>query len=274
MKAHDPLKIRSSIPWRQVVDYPESQVPLLAECPISDTAVELRDAAKKATQEQLYVLPYNHYDPDNSAWWVLNSNQKPAYRFGKIIVMKDPAVVEPGDRFIGLHVEKGVQGELAAATFAVAHGEAMVMEASWRWHELVRAWRTGRFAEQAVAAESVAGRPLTVALVAGHQPLPDKEHAEHRSQDNDADVARFVCQAGQLTPIQGIRRKGHLDALAKATSFADIAGAIRSIEDVDFVWIEFLIGLRFELTRDSPDDVWSARGVWDRVCRPWQDWLR
>src|ERR1017187_7890173 len=109
-----------------------SRLPLLADSSTSDTAAELRAAAQKATREQLYTLPFNHYDPGNSAWWVLNSNQKPAFRFGKIIVMKDGAVVEPGERFIGLHVEKGVEGERAAGTFAVAHGEAFVMGAPAR----------------------------------------------------------------------------------------------------------------------------------------------
>jgi hypothetical protein len=86
-----------------------SRFPLLAHAPVSDTAVELRAAAQKATQERLYTLPFNHYDPDNSPWWVLNSNEKRAYRFGKIVVMKDVAVVQPAERFIGLHVEKGVE---------------------------------------------------------------------------------------------------------------------------------------------------------------------
>jgi hypothetical protein len=249
----------------------DTAFPSLAESPISETAVELREAAKKATQEQLYALPFNRFDPDNSAWWLLNSNERPAYRFGKIIVMKDHFVVEPSDRLIGLDIEKGVHGEVAATTFAIDHREAMVMDATWRWHELVRAFRTGRFEDQAATAESVAGRPLTVALIAGLQ-LSDKEHADHGSQDSDADVARFVCQAGQLTPIQGTRRQGRLDHLAKATSFAEIAAALPSIRDEEFVWVELVIGLRFGLTRDS-GAAWSARDVWDRVCEPWRDWI-
>lgn len=262
-------------PWRQSMELTEAPFPLLANAPVSDTTPELRAAAQEAAHEHLYTLPFNHYDPDNSPWWILNSNKRPAYRFGKIIVTKDGAVADPAERFIGLHVEKGVEGERARRTFEVAHGEAMVMTEEWRWQEFVVGLRSGRVAEQAVEAEKAAGQPLTVALVAGYQGLPDSEHPEHRSQDFDADVARFVCQAGRLTSIQGIRRKGRLDRLAEATSFAAIVAELPSIHEVDFVWIEFLIGLRFGLAPDGgAGDVWSARKVWDRVCQPWQNWLR
>jgi hypothetical protein len=251
---------------------PETQIPQLSRAPMSEMAGDLRAAAQKASQERLVALPYNHYDPDNTTWWLLNSSEMPAYRFGKLIVTKDPAVVGPGDRFIGLHVEKGVHGDIAAATFTMYHRDSMVMDSTWRWPQLVRAFRSGRFADEATTAETSAGLPLTVTLIAGLQ-LADKEKPEHQSQDSDADVARFICVAGQLTPIEGVRRQGRLDSLAKATSFSAIAEAVPAIREEEFVWIEFLIGVQFGLTEDGGSQAWSPQDVWDRVYRPWQSWI-
>lgn len=66
---------------------------------------------------------------------------------------------------------------------------------------------------------------------------------------------------------------GHLAPAAEARDLPALARAFDAIPQVDWVWIDFHIGVR--LVKATGDDAtWTPDDVWRRACDPWRTWLR
>lgn len=253
----------------------DASLPLMAPSSVQDTAHALRAAAQAQTGRPFFVLPYNRYEPAESEWWIAPTSENPAYHLGKIVVDRDARVVSPGERFVGLHVEKGVEGEATARYFREFHGERLVMTDSWLWHDFMAAMRAGQIERDAAMAEEAAGVPLTVMVIAGVQGVPDRERPDHRTEDRQADMMRFTCAGGRLTRLDEVRHNGRLDQLGTITSYTAMPDALASMRDVEVTWVEVVIGLRFAFAEAADASrAWSSSTVWERACAPWEGWLR
>lgn len=250
-------------------------LPMMAPSSVQDLVHALRAAAQSRTRTPFFVLPYNRYEPANSEWWIAPTSENPAYHLGKIIVSHDAFAASPGERFVGLHVEKGVEGEATARYFQEFGDERSVMTDSWLWHDLMDALPSGQVERTAVAAERAAGNPLTVLIIASLHGLRDHERPEHRSEDSQADMVRLTTTDGRLAWVDEVRRHGRLDRLRGVTTFAALPDVLSTLPEVEVIWVEFLIGLRFAFAGGAgTQGVWNPQEVWERACQPWRDWLR
>jgi hypothetical protein len=138
---------------------------------VRDAAERLGRAARESGAGTFYALPYNHFEPDNTLWWLVPSAENPAYKFGKVALAPGP-LARPGDLLVGLYVEKGI-GESAADAFrGTARGRRYTMDRTWLWPSFFEALSSERIAEEATSAETKAGCPLTIAIDAGMQNPP------------------------------------------------------------------------------------------------------
>ena len=223
----------------------------------------------------LHPLPFNHYDPVDTDWWLSPVSDNPAFKYGKIVVTRDDRAA-PNDLFVGLGFEKGI-GPTAAELFAPdARGRRRLMDATWAWRRaLMPALRSGAFAEAAAAAEAAAGVPLTVYMAAIYvPPSPGWDDAvDVRGKNLPRDVIRFECSGGTLALIDVELAAGLLDGMVKVDSFAGVASVLGSMPKGDWAWTDFTIGIRLSRSTTPGEAGWSARDIWRKACQPWSRWI-
>jgi hypothetical protein len=237
-----------------------------------------RDAAQRlrvAARDQgigLHPLPYRRFDPDaDDTWWLAPSTDNPAYGDGKIVIER-PSSPSADAPIIGIHLEKGV-GPAAAEFFSKsARGRRLLMHSNWTWNAFLRDMRGGRVEQDLLAAEQSAdGWPLLVAVVTAVQDLPILEQDEERRRDEHPEVVWFQSSSGKLER-SGVRDPGPLaHDLAPRETIASIGGKVAAMNDLDWRWVEVLIGIPFERVADGGE---SAAEVWARACAPWRRWLQ
>ncbi len=242
---------------------------------VHQAASDLRDAATRAKAAPLHLLPFNRYAPENTFWWLSPINQNPAYPHGKII-LGAAELADPLDLFVGFAIEKGV-GPSASELFAeTAKGQRWLLDRTWLWSSaFMPSLRSGTFTEVATAAERVAGMPLTVAIDAAVTTPPrgwDDEPDAH-GQGPERDVVRFQYADGRLETLDADLPAGHLQQAADARDLPALAQTLEAIPQIDWVWIDFHIGVRLERATNA-EASWTPDNVWRRACEPWRTWLR
>lgn len=233
-----------------------------------DAARKVNAAAISAGVKTLRPLPYRRFDQDAVAtWWLTPSKDNPAYADGKIVVER-PAPFAPNGPLIGLHIEKGV-GPTAAELFAKR--PSLVMDDGWIWRAFFREMSAGRVEGDLIAAEAAAdGLPVVLAIVTAIEDLPGLEQGEHRERDK-GETVWYIATGGKL------ERAGEHDPSVLARSLdaretlPSVARKIAALEDLDWRWVEILIGVHFEHVEKGG---MAAAEVWARACAPWTSWLR
>ena len=234
-----------------------------------DAASQLAVAAK-AVGVGLHPLPYSRFDPDKSTWWLSPVSANPAYAAGKIVVER-PTIVDDGSKLIGLHIEKGVGPSAAPFFEESAKGRRLLMQRDWTWHPFLRALRAGDIDQALGEAESQAdGLPLTVEVVAGLQPPPSLEADERPIDPDGVDRVRYRVDGGTLRLVKR-KSASRLSGLSDRETGQSIGDKIAAIKDLDWTWVEILIGVPF---RPLDHGGVTAAEVWRRACAPWVRWLR
>lgn len=241
-----------------------------------EVTYQLLEAAQAAKAEELHPLPFNRYDPDDTFWWLSPSTENPAYRFGKIGIAARE-IVPPGELFVGLVIEKGV-GETAAPMFAdTAKGRRWIMDDTWRWHrQLWQALFSDELPDAAARAADIAGCPLEIIVDGAYITSPSQIPGDNpRDSGTDFDVVRLRYTDGGLSPKDATTPGDLLTPLATADSFFGLGAAMESIPKLDWMWVDFHVGLCLEFADDASDpNVWTPTDVWQRVCAPWLNWVR
>lgn len=248
----------------------ESVYPEFAFSSIHDAAIQLRGAASAAGVD-LHPLPYSRFNPEDTTWWLSPVGDNPAFAFGEI-VLEPPTVAHPGAALIGLHVEKGVGPSAAGIFEETARGRRLVMEHGWRWHTFARAMRSGELDRgMAVAEQAAVGLPLIVAVVASRTWPPESDGQDDRPIDpGGIERAWYRPDGGSLT-LLGRETSRWLDALGATESFVSLAAKIDAAEEIDWTWVEILIGVPFT---PVPTGGLTSAEVWRRACAPWLGWVR
>ena len=233
-----------------------------------DAARQLNAAASAADVKILRPLPYRRFDQDAPAtWWLTPSKDNPAYADGKIVVEQVAPFSRSGP-LIGLHIEKGV-GPTAAELFA--RRPSMVMDDGWIWRAFFRDMSNGRVEQDLRAAEAAAdGLPLVVAVVTAIEDLPSLEQDEHRDRDR-GETIWYSAVGGRLEGGQQDSPGALARTLDASESLPSLAQKIAALNDLDWRWVEILIGIPFEHVEAGG---MPASEVWARACAPWSSWLR
>jgi hypothetical protein len=233
-----------------------------------DAAAKLQ-AAGRAAGVRLYPLPFSRFAPERTTWWLSPDATNPAYSRGNLVV-ENATIVDDGVKLIGLHMEKGVGEEAAEFFQASAHDRHQVMDRTWTWHPFLRALRSGELEATMRGAETAAdGLPLVIEVVAGPA-LPRGGGEEHPLDVGAADRIRYSVTDDSLVCVKR-RTRTKLRKLADAEDLASIGERISQIDDLDWTWVEVLIGVAF---RPVATGGLAAMEVWRRVCAPWMTWAR
>ena len=97
-------------------------------------------AVAKDEFEKLILLPYNRFDPENSAWWLVPGIGNPAYKYTKYYF-------NWGDMRrslrVGIHAEKGLSPEVSSA-YPTSKGSTKIMQKDWHWYQFVQNIESGK----------------------------------------------------------------------------------------------------------------------------------
>jgi hypothetical protein len=92
-------------------------------------------------------------------------------------------------------------------------------------------------------------------------------------QGAEADVARFRWTGGALRALEPMISERRLMALHGVTRLQEVAPALESVPDPDWVWIDFHIGLELSPATAADDRPWSAAETWRKAGQPWIGWI-
>ena len=225
---------------------------------------------RPATGVELHPLPYARFDPEGDhTLWLAPTTTNPAYADGKIVI-EQPLEALGGTVLIGLHVEKGV-GPTAAPMFeGQRFGRSLVMHADWQWNAFLRGIASGAVDNDLRVARQSAGElPLRVLVVASVASLPKMESGDWRGEW-PVERVWYDVQApglGRLSPSG----TGTLRRLGERENLSSLAGKIAEIADLDWQWIEILVGI--PVVRVASGGL-PASEVWRRACAPWLAWVK
>ena len=216
---------------------------------------------------KLYMLPYNHYEPEMSVWWLSPSSSSPAYRHTKYYFGYDQD--EDGGRtgrlIAGIHAEKGL-GEVTRDVYPGARGATWIMTKEWDWQRFVTLVRTGKLLPAMAAAGAALGQPLTLDLQVGHAPDPqsgsDPESLLHMK---DRAVYRHDSASGELClawPVQ--LPQGVLTNMPERLNDAALAARLEALTKNAWVWIDCYVYAQFRpYVEGTPhDQVWDTERLW------------
>lgn len=215
----------------------------------------------------LYMLPYNHFEPEMSVWWLSPSSASPAYRHTKYYFGYD--LDEEGGMsgrlIVGIHAEKGL-GEVTRDVYPGTRGASWIMTKEWDWHRFVTLVKTGKLLPAVATASDALGRPLTLDLQVGHAPDPQSgADPESLLHTKDRAVYRYDAASGELClawPVQmpqGVLKDmpGRLDGEALATK-------LEALTKNAWVWIDCYVYAQFRPHVEGalPDHVWDTERLW------------
>jgi hypothetical protein len=137
----------------------------------------------------------------------------------------------------------------------------------------------GTFDHLVTEAEERAGRPVVVGVDASNVEVPtgrgDVRSAVRELAEGRRDVLRFESSQGRLRCVRSEAPLGILRGREKVTGLSELASGMGLIENLDWIWVDFQVGLPFLVGATGPEaDVWSDEQVWTRACSPWRSWLR
>lgn len=248
--------------------------PAFAYSSVQDATHRLAVRARESRLGPFHELPYNHFEPEDTDWWLSPSSDNPAYKYGKIVLSAGPPAA-PADLLVGLHVEKGIGPSAAEAFRDTARGRRLTMDRTWLWFAFIEALSSGRLTADAADAEAAAGLPLTVWVNAGPQNPPLCGEDNVQGEGWKPDRVDFQFSSGRLTCLGAATPEERLSSLATAETFPEIADGLRSMPGADWVWVDFVVGLRFAAAGPPTEgSAWAADAVWQKACLPWSSWLK
>ena len=246
-------------------------------CTEFSTARKLAYALKTISELEhsvhLTALPFNRFEPDSTRWWLSPSTENPAYKYGKIVV--EESEPDLGSLFVGLYIEKGIGHTAAPAFSGTAYGRRSVMDETWLWHEFAEAITSGDFSSCLRDACSRADSQVVLAVEAMNVLPPSQDGWDIHAAELPRDLYLFAGTEERLEILEeGERSAGLLTHFTPCTSVRSLGEAVAQIEDLDWVWIDFLVGFRFRSTPEEEPESWNAEKIWEVAVTPWLPWVR
>jgi len=211
----------------------------------------------------LALRPFNRFDTEFTAWWLVPSTDWPAYQYGKLALVRFGDETHATDQaLVGFYVERGF-GSDACGIGAVPRTQ--ILTADWRWHRFIQSAAGG--AADAVALEVArrAGLPVVTQIsiwAINNQPTVDEDKLV---PDDWFSLTLNGENAGTASWHPSART---LRALHGARSLQQIARQLATVDGLDFFWVNLVVGIAVRYGQPRPG-AWGAAELWHRALEPW-----
>lgn len=222
---------------------------------------------------KLFQRPWNFYEPDATAWWLIPSSEWPAYRHGKFLF--DKVESQSSSIICGLYIEKGLGSELSDV-YTSPSERRCIMETDWAWFRLLNNLQSGKVYETIKRISSDIDYPIELRIdstyIVSLQSFDPYEPSFH------GDTYRFQLQIGSdtLNLVDSNIRVHLSDILSSISTIGDLSRSIGELNKNPWLWVDVLITLQFQTNPPSdatPDSIWNAGAVWDRFLCNFMPWL-
>ena len=214
---------------------------------------------------QLIPGAWDHYDPEESPWWLVRSMEWPAFAFGKYFFRW--ASDDHTEIFTGLQVERGVDPSLAGA-FEPA---SMITQPDWEWFRFVRSVNKGMFENVLGHAAGDIATPVYVRLAVGIYNPGDA--IDRKSPRIPNGQVTFVWDPPKRV-LQWVDTQGDqtLVPLARsAKTLSTLLEAVASASGQERFWVNILTGIRLEL--GSNPTLISENELWRKFLSRFKTWV-
>lgn len=222
---------------------------------------------------KLVSRPWNMYEPETTAWWLVPSSNWPAYQHGKLRF--DWLDAERKSLVLGLYMEKGL-GPAVGSVYQCPKGLSYIMQSDWSWHRLLRDLENGQMQERIRIAASSVPSPMQLVIDGGY--VADPCEFDPHAPDLGWFKYRFELNAptGALYLTTREAELKGLEVLSGLKSFGELRSVLEKLPDDDWLWVDFYLDVSLEVqeagSRKQQGPVWTATDCWrSALCwfRPW-----
>jgi len=235
-----------------------------------EAATEIRDQYYNLTSgRQLYLIPYNRFDPDNSTfWWLSPSKDNPAYKYGKYAF----SICEENYMRIGLYVEKGL-GQKTLSIPGKKPDPHMIMDETWFWHDIISEMKTDKFVNALDKISSLSDRPIEFHVEGGASVHDVDAKTKESLRDNlEKFVFQWDSESGKIISLSARHRDNTLGKLEHCSDIKSLSSDLSNLGTQPFSWIDLFIGLRLKLNCKSANS-WKNYQIYKNILEPFEFWI-
>lgn len=214
--------------------------------------------------KMLTLRPYNFYMSAFTEWWFIPSTIWPAYQFGKLFIWKSPEYSsDPNKLYVGYYIEHGIGSDMASLSGIKKN---IIMKNNWTWFEFIEKGIEGKIDKIMQNALSASQCSLYILLKAYefNQIVKTDEKL-----GTPSDTVEFKLEASQNV-LKNVRMgKKIFHGFNSINYFSELCQILKNSKDLQFFWIDLLIGIHLDFEGNAPAEKWSARDIWDKALGHW-----
>ncbi len=215
---------------------------------------QIAESLKPFVGTKLHVRSHSRFDPQ--LVWLVPSTQKPAYRFGKLLITSRQWWVDPSNVFCGFMIEKGLSRP------AMGTADEM-MDKTWTWHTFIK--ELDAELESSINAASLVTREKQQVIVAASMPRAELKPTLVRFEV-DGDRLDLLAHQSDPSPEGKV-----LDDLAACKKVSDLIAALKLIDTgANWHWIDVVIGQPFTQIQSGPDQTEDCA----QMLKAYQRWVK
>ncbi len=219
-----------------------------------------------ASNYKLARRPFNRFEPETSAWWLVPSSALPFYQFKKIYCTW--ADKERTAMLCGLYLEKGLAPELAVV-YPSKKGKSLLMNPKWYWHKFVKNCSDGSFIEKIKNAAQSSGFQLEFHVSGGYvddpalyDPYGEKQKKDHYIFDLDEDFETLKYRSARRDAMI-------LKSMNKVHNITDLCSIMQELDKEHFLWMDIFIAAEFKIPSKERSDskITPSEYIWNNFLK-------
>jgi len=214
------------------------------------------------TKCKLARRPFNRFESETSAWWLVPSSALPFYQFNKVYCKW--ANKEGKAMLCGLYLEKGLAPELASV-YPSKKGRSLLMNKKWYWHKFIKSCADGSLIETIQNAAKTSGFKLEFHITGGYvddpslfDPYAGKQKKDHYIFELDKDFNTLKYRSAKRDTMT-------LKCLNKVKKLSDFCSVMQDLDKEHFLWLDVFIAAEFKVAssgQEKPDTI-SSDDIWN-----------
>ncbi|MBN1876660.1 MAG: hypothetical protein JXA33_20710 [Anaerolineae bacterium] len=224
--------------------------------------------------DKLVTRPWNMYEPDSTTWWLVPSNNWPAYKHGKFHFNWGNR--EHTSIFVSLYFEKGLDSSISTV-YSCAKGQRLILDKTWTWYRLIRDLENSQLTQKLLyLSESL---PLSLEMIVNGGYVQDPCDFDPNAPGFNWDFYDYTLDATtQRLMLKWSRTdSGLLTALSESERLDKLPDILREFTSNGWMWVNLHFGIRL-LIKDKQNSeqfttIWSASDLWEKFFQHLTPWL-
>lgn len=210
--------------------------------------------------------PFNRFEPETSAWWLVPSSALPFYQFNKIYCTWGNH--ERDSMLCGLYFEKGLAPELATV-YPSKKGRSLLMNPKWYWHKFIQNCLDGSLTEIIKTAAQSSSFQMQFHVSGGYvddpalyDPYGEKQKKDHYIFDLDKDSETLKYRSARRDAMI-------LKCMNNVHNTQDFSSTMHNLSKEQFLWLDIFIAAEFKVpSKDTQDtEIISSDNIWDNFLK-------